>query len=389
MFSIYIHIPFCIQKCLYCDFLSEVRQASDRESYLEALLTEIAVESKAYHNRIVETVFLGGGTPSVLTKEQTKRLMEQLRQCFHIAPDAEITTELNPGTVTEDMLKAYRAMGINRLSIGLQSADNAELELLGRIHTVEEFELCYQMARACGFDNINVDLISALPEQTAASYEKTLRRVCTLEPPPEHISAYSLILEEGTPFYERYGEAAPQACRLPTEEEDRLIYHRTKEILEQYGYVRYEISNYARDGYACRHNEAYWRRTDYVGFGLGAASMVDQARWQNESDFTKYLSKLKEGKTVRLSVQALARTEQMEEFCFLGLRRMKGISKKAFFDNFQTPIEQVYGDTLLRLQQQGLIELPEPNEKKCQDRIRLTELGIDVSNYVFTQFLLE
>lgn len=389
MFSIYIHIPFCIQKCLYCDFLSEVRQASDRESYLEALLTEISVESKAYHNRIVETVFLGGGTPSVLTKEQTKRLMEQLRQCFHIAPDAEITTELNPGTVTEDMLKAYRAMGINRLSIGLQSADNAELELLGRIHTVEEFELCYQTARACGFDNINVDLISALPEQTAASYEKTLRRVCTLEPPPEHISAYSLILEEGTPFYERYGEAAPQACRLPTEEEDRLIYHRTKEILEQYGYVRYEISNYARDGYACRHNEAYWCRTDYVGFGLGAASMVDQARWQNESDFTKYLSKLKEGKTVRLSVQALARTEQMEEFCFLGLRRMKGISKKAFFDNFQTPIEQVYGDTLLRLQQQGLIELPEPNERKCQDRIRLTELGIDVSNYVFTQFLLE
>lgn len=389
MFSIYIHIPFCIQKCLYCDFLSAVMQASDRESYLEALLTEISVESKAYHNRIVETVFLGGGTPSVLTKEQTKRLMEQLRQCFQIAPDAEITTELNPGTVTEDMLKAYRAMGINRLSIGLQSADNAELELLGRIHTVEEFEICYQMARACGFDNINVDLISALPEQTAASYEKTLRRVCTLKPPPEHISAYSLILEEGTPFYERYGEAAPQACRLPTEEEDRLIYHRTKEILEQYGYARYEISNYARDGYACRHNEAYWCRTDYVGFGLGAASMVDQVRWQNESDFTKYLSKLKEGKTVRLSVQALARTEQMEEFCFLGLRRMKGISKKAFFDSFQTSIEQVYGDTLRRLQQQGLIELPGPNEKKCQDRIRLTELGIDVSNYVFTQFLLE
>lgn len=389
MFSIYIHIPFCIQKCLYCDFLSAVMQEADRESYLEALLTEISVESKAYHNRIVETVFLGGGTPSVLTKEQTGRLLDQLRQCFHIAPDAEITTELNPGTVTKDMLETYRAIGINRLSIGLQSADNAELKLLGRIHTVEEFEECYQMARACGFDNINVDLISALPEQTAASYERTLHRVCTLEPPPEHISAYSLIIEEGTPFYERYGEAAPQACRLPAEEEDRLIYHRTKEILAQYGYTRYEISNYARAGYACRHNEAYWLRTDYVGFGLGAASMVDQVRWQNEPDFKKYISKLREKKPVRQSVEALDKAEQMEEFCFLGLRRMQGISKKTFLDSFLIPIEQVYGDVLLHLQQQGLIDWSKPDEKNGQDRIRLTELGIDVSNYVFAQFLLE
>lgn len=380
MFSIYIHIPFCIQKCLYCDFLSVSVGEADRKSYLKALHAEITAESVHYKNNEVNTVFLGGGTPSVLTGEQTAELLAHVRSCFQLAPDAEITTELNPGTVTADKLDTYRRSGINRLSIGLQSSDDTQLRELGRIHTWREFEECWNMVRASGFSNVNVDLMSALPDQTLLSWEQTLHRVCALPKPPEHISAYSLIIEEGTPFYEKYGENAPEESRLPDEEEDRLIYHKTKEILKEYGYRRYEISNYAKPGCQCRHNVAYWRRTNYAGFGLGAASMIENVRWKNETGMEDYISTLRQGGSVKKEIQQLTINEQMEEFCFLGLRLTKGINRQDFKAAFNLSIEDVYGPQIQALKEKGLI-LQE------RDDIRLSEYGIDLSNYVFTNFL--
>lgn len=380
MFSIYIHIPFCIQKCLYCDFLSVPVGEADRKSYLKALHAEITAESVHYKNNEVNTVFLGGGTPSVLTGEQTAELLAHVRSCFQLAPDAEITTELNPSTVTADKLDTYRRSGINRLSIGLQSSDDTQLRELGRIHTWREFEECWNMVRASGFSNVNVDLMSALPDQTLLSWEQTLHRVCALPKPPEHISAYSLIIEEGTPFYEKYGENAPEESRLPDEEEDRLIYHKTKEILKEYGYRRYEISNYAKPGCQCRHNVAYWRRTNYAGFGLGAASMIENVRWKNETGMEDYISTLRQGGSVKKEIQQLTINEQMEEFCFLGLRLTKGINRQDFKAAFNLSIEDVYGPQIQALKEKGLI-LQE------RDDIRLSEYGIDLSNYVFTNFL--
>lgn len=380
MFSIYIHIPFCIQKCLYCDFLSAPVGEAGRKSYLKALHAEITAESVHYKNKEVNTVFLGGGTPSVLTGEQTAELLAHIRSCFHLAPDAEITTELNPGTVTADKLDTYQRSGINRLSIGLQSADDAQLRELGRIHTWREFEECWNMVRASGFSNVNVDLMSALPDQTLLSWAQTLHRVCALPKPPEHISAYSLIIEEGTPFYEKYGENAPKESRLPDEEEDRLIYHKTKDILEEYGYGRYEISNYAKPGCQCRHNVAYWRRTNYAGFGLGAASMIENVRWKNETGMENYISTLQQGGSVKKEIEQLTINEQMEEFCFLGLRLTKGINRQDFKAAFNLSIEDVYGPQIQELKDKGLI-LQE------RDDIRLSEYGIDLSNYVFTYFL--
>lgn len=379
MLSIYIHIPFCIQKCLYCDFLSAPIGEAGRESYLKALHAQIAAESVFYQNREVRTVFLGGGTPSVLSAEQTERLMAQVRSCYRLTPDAEITTELNPGTVTMEKLAGYRRAGINRLSMGLQSADNAELKLLGRMHTMEDFMVCWRMARACGFTNINVDVMSALPGQDSTSWERTLRTVCLLEQPPEHISAYSLIVEEGTPFYERYAEGRPEAVRLPDEEEDRKMYHRTKELLEEYGYSRYEISNYAKAGYHCRHNEVYWRRMDYIGLGLGAASMINNVRWHNERLMQAYVDTLLHGGSVRRDIQQLSLTEQMEEFCFLGLRLTEGISPAQFETAFSKTLDSVYGKEIDKLKRQGLLA--------GEESLRLTAYGTDISNYVFSQFI--
>lgn len=379
MFSIYIHIPFCIQKCLYCDFLSFPAGEDGRKSYLDALHAEIKAESQQYHNRKINTIFIGGGTPSVLRPEQTQKLFETIRDCFHVAPDAEITTELNPGTITEEKLNTYRRIGINRLSIGLQSADNGELKKLGRIHTWQDFTACWQMARDCGFANMSVDLMSGLPGQKEASWESTLQQVCNLPEPPEHLSAYSLIIEENTPFYERYHENGPEASQLPDEDEDRLMYHRTRTLLEEYGYRRYEISNYAKPGYVCRHNEACWRRMDYAGFGLGASSMVDNIRWKNETSMEAYVKALNHGKSVKQDIQPLTRTEQMEEFCFLGLRLSEGISRRAFEAAFGVSLEKIYGSPVKKLKEQGLLTE--------DSRIRLTEYGTDLGNYVFTHFL--
>lgn len=370
--ELYIHIPFCVQKCKYCDFLSAPGNEELRGSYVESLCKKIRDYrelAEAYH---VVSIFLGGGTPSVLEESQTKEIFAAIYDTFQVDADAEITTELNPGTVTAEKLKVYREIGINRLSIGLQSVNNQELRMLGRIHTYEEFKVTYELAREAGFDNINIDLISAIPGQTVESWDETLETVAKLN--PEHISAYSLIIEEGTPFFEMYGEDREG---LPDEDDERQMYQDTQTILEKYGYFRYEISNYAKAGFECQHNLGYWSRREYLGIGLGAASLLNDERWTEITDLKEYIETDKNQKENREQLDSVA---QMEEFMFLGLRKMKGVSKETFKMLFGQELEEVYSTVIDKMLRQKLLEIKD-------DYIRLTEKGIDVSNYVMSEFI--
>ncbi len=395
--SIYVHIPFCVRKCRYCDFLSFPGSDQEKETYLELLLTEIEKQAFLYKNHSVISVFIGGGTPSILENGAIKRILDKLNLHFTMDPKAEITVEANPGTLTGQKLSEYRQAGVNRLSIGLQSADEKELRTLGRIHDYRTFLHSYEMARNEGFQNINVDLISAIPGQSIDSYRGTLEKILALA--PEHISAYSLIMEEGTWFYEHQ-----QELDFPSEEEDRQLYEITGDMLLASGYMRYEISNYAKAGFECLHNQVYWKRGDYAGFGTGAASMVEEVRWSNPGTMEAYASALQKAETAgaplhageadRLSalrtrfgqnIQYLTRKEQMEEFMFLGLRLTAGISRHDFLKKFGVPIESVYGETLVRLAKEGLL----CEEKNMTGSIALTPYGMDISNYVMAQFLLE
>lgn len=347
--EIYIHIPFCIKKCAYCDFLSAHSTEEERERYVNLLCEEIAASSVRAKEYEVVTVFFGGGTPSILKGDQIEKILKVLRERFVIAENAEITLEMNPGTVTGEKLEIYKRAGINRLSIGLQSVHNEELKMLGRIHTYEEFLESYHMAREVGFDNMNVDLISAIPGQTVESWRKTLSTILELK--PEHISAYSLILEPGTPFYELYAKENDKVEKLlPDEEAERQMYRQTKVMLKEAGYERYEISNYSRPGYECRHNLGYWNRVPYLGFGIGAASLVPQemsmkgkmCRYSNPDNIEEYQKCFLD----KFKGEPLEREDEMEEFMFLGLRKTSGVLKGQFQSCFQTGIEEVYGDQL-------------------------------------------
>ncbi len=406
--EIYIHIPFCAQKCAYCDFLSAPAKRDEQEDYLRVLLREIengvpfgapaffrdrgeGLVCPRPEDFTVRTVFIGGGTPSILPAEWIANLMEALRSRFVFDDETEVTIECNPGTLFEEAgtskPEVYRSCGINRISFGLQSAQNEELAALGRIHSWETFLASYEAARAAGFQNINIDLMSALPGQTSASWEKTLEQVLALK--PEHISAYSLIIEEGTPFYARYHEddlrraAGEQPRFLPSEEEERRMYLRTEELLGRAGLQRYEISNYARPGYACRHNIGYWRGCEYMGFGLGASSMLRYERlggdssclrFQNSGVQTEYEQKTQD------TPEILSREDEMAEFMFLGLRMKSGISEEDFLSRFGSEIDSVYGKTLKELIDNGLL---------CREngRIALTQRGTDLSNPVMAEFL--
>ena len=449
--SLYLHIPFCVRKCLYCDFLSGPQSADVQEQYVEALCREIQETSPEYREFQVVSVFIGGGTPSVLQPEQTVRIMETVKHCFVLTDTCEISMEMNPGTVTPEKMRAYYACGINRISIGLQSANDKELKALGRIHTYADFLKAYEMAVEAGFTNINVDLMSAIPEQTMDSYQETLQKVLALQPQPAHISAYSLIVEEGTPFYE-------QELNLPDEDTERRMYEITDDILRKAGYHRYEISNYAKEGKECFHNKVYWQRGNYLGLGIGSASLIRNVRFHNVRDILSYVNLMWGGneqsivrkgniekdcveesntgksntgknniekndmesgnaacsdknmnerlKKIREEVQELPVEEQMEEFMFLGLRMMEGVSERKFYVNFGRRFEEVFPGVIEKHEKLGLLEVTGEEEgkmreesgsmEKCQEnqqgkpfvRLRLTSHGIDVSNQVFVDFML-
>ena len=464
--SIYIHIPFCVKKCQYCDFLSAPADSRAQEVYLRALKQEIREQAARYREYEVQTVFIGGGTPTAVPYEELCEILKTVFSCYRVNPQAEISMEANPGTVTKEALLAYRRAGINRLSIGLQSADDGELKLLGRIHTFGDFQQTYRWAQEAGFTNINLDVMSALPGQSVGNYRKTLETVLSLK--PQHISAYSLIVEEGTPFYEKYGQESEKLQAtgekqpdLPSEEEEREMYALTEKLLAAAGYHRYEISNYALPGRECRHNLVYWKRGNYVGFGLGAASMVENVRFENTREMQEYLAEyagapdteevfteVTQGDAQELSkeqslstredghskkeqtlltredghskkeqelslreyahsekeqvlstcqdvnsrdeqqlsqgenVHPLSKEEQMEETMFLGLRLTEGVSKAEFQRQFGVSMEQIYGEVIRENIAQGLLI-------DATGYVRLTREGMDLSNYVMTQFLLD
>lgn len=391
--GIYIHIPFCVRKCLYCDFLSGPASREEQARYGEAICREIAAESRCYSDYEVQTVYLGGGTPSLFPEEWTERILETLYRHYRIEKDCEISMEANPGTVTADKLRAWKRGGINRLSIGLQSAMDTELLALGRIHTWRDFLHSYELAVGAGFENLNVDLMSAIPGQSLNSWQESLKRVLELDPAPAHISAYSLIIEEGTPFFENRPE-------LLDEDSEREMYKITNDILAASGYDRYEISNYARPGCECRHNISYWRRENYVGFGTGAASLVENVRFRNTPDRQAYerfwledfyspadMGTKPGSEAVKEEKHMLSVEEQMEEFLFLGLRMSKGVSAGEFFHSFGRTIDEIYPGIVDDFCRKGLLRRRR-DERTGEEWIALTDYGIDISNYVMAEFLL-
>lgn len=372
--ELYLHMPFCVRKCAYCDFLSFPTDQETQNLYTRRLREDIDAMGKKYGDIPVDTIFIGGGTPSVPDSALIVGIMEHVRKAFHVAEGAEISMEVNPGTVTREKLTDYRRAGINRLSFGLQSANDRELKLLGRIHTWAEFLESFHLARECGFTNINIDLMSALPGQTRESWKDTLKRVTDLN--PEHISAYSLIIEDGTPFGEKYGSEEGRKL-LPDEDSEREMYYETKRFLQDCGYERYEISNYAKPGRACRHNIGYWTGLPYLGLGLGASSYMDGCRFAVNSDMKQYLE---EKPGMFTDVEKLTKKDMEEEFFYVGLRMTAGVSLPEFERRFGVSAKDVYP---------GLMEMfVEEKAAVFQgDRFVLTDYGLDVSNYIMAQFL--
>ena len=396
--GLYIHIPFCVSKCAYCDFLSfpinEKSKQTDTASwhvvaqYVEALLKEIeSYQRKEYKSYHVNTIFVGGGTPSILASEEVQRIFRALYKNFTIDKEAEISLEVNPGTVTREKVEAWKAVGINRLSIGLQSTNNEELKVLGRAHTFQQFQETFEMIQRAGFTNVNIDLISGIPGQTLEGFSMTLEEIGKYN--PKHISTYSLMIEEGTVFGDLYGdrligEVASQKkpLSLPTEEVDWEMYKRTEEVLTSFGYQRYEISNYAKDGLVCKHNTRYWEREEYLGIGLGAASLIGNIRFRNIRDMEMYLERVQRNESVREDeeTETLTLKEQMDEFVFLGLRQIKGVSKAKFYQCFGEDMEVMYKVPISKLMKENLLIIE-------GDNVRLTKRGIDLSNAVFVEFI--
>ena len=368
--ELYVHIPFCIRKCAYCDFVSGPGTKAMQKEYEEALLAEIDAAEETAEREVI-SVFFGGGTPSAVDAGMLARVMEKLRSKYVFSEDAEITLEANPGTLDAEKLKCYRKSGFNRISIGCQSVHDEELKRLGRIHTFAEFQESFALARDAGFANINVDLMSGLPEQSEEKWEESLRTIAELS--PEHISAYSLIVEPGTPF-------AEQKLDLPDEDTEREMYARTAEILAEYGFFQYEISNYAKPGKECRHNLGYWDRTEYLGIGAGSSSLIKGERFDHIRDRKAYIEKIRNGESILIDREILSVESQMEEFMYLGLRKVEGVSRTDFQNCFGKNVDDVYGKILDKLEEEQLLEF-------SGDRIRLTHRGMDVSNCVLAEFL--
>ncbi|MGN0435801.1 MAG: radical SAM family heme chaperone HemW [Wujia sp.] len=392
--SLYVHIPFCAVKCKYCDFLSfDGESYGTMLRYVDSVCQEIKLYAPIATDYIVRSVFIGGGTPSLLDEALITNIMAFIRKTFTLEEDAEITIEANPGTLRHQKLTGYKLAGINRLSIGLQSTDDAMLKKLGRIHNFDQFVATYSAARRAGFNNINIDIMSGLPGQTIHSYVETLSKV--IEYAPEHISAYSLSIEEGTAFSR--DESILE--ELPTEIIDRKMYEITKKLLAANGYERYEFSNYAKNGYECKHNMVYWTGGEYIGFGLGASSYFQGKRFNNIKTMSEYIDLMEKTsaqfvwtenkellyndvtKKLRENVTPMYIESRMEEFMFLGLRMMCGVSREDFQERFKKDIYEVYAPVINKYIDQGFMAT-------SGDRIYLTDAGIDVSNVILADFLL-
>ncbi|EIF6296953.1 radical SAM family heme chaperone HemW [Clostridium perfringens] len=373
--SLYIHIPFCAQKCLYCDFPSFARKDHLRKAYIEALNKEIISLREKHNNLEINTIFIGGGTPSVLEADELECLLKEVAK-LNMAKDIEYSMECNPGNLTEEKLEVMKKYGVNRISMGLQAKQDNLLKGLGRIHNYKTFKENFLLAKKVGFNNINVDLMFGLPNQRLNEWEETLREIISLD--PAHISAYSLIIEEGTAFYNLYEN---DKLKLPTEEEERKMYHLAKKILEENGFNQYEISNYAKEGKECRHNLAYWNMDNWIGVGSAAASYINEKRIKNISSVEEYINSINEKGEAVEEIINNSKNDNMEEFMFMGLRKINGIDENEFKKRFSMNINDVYGEILNKYIDEGLLI-------RDSGRIFLSEKGIEISNVIMADFLL-
>ncbi|EOU1911324.1 radical SAM family heme chaperone HemW [Clostridium perfringens] len=373
--SLYIHIPFCAQKCLYCDFPSFARKDHLRKAYIEALNKEIINLREKHNNLEINTIFIGGGTPSVLESNELECLLKEIAK-LNMAKDIEYSMECNPGNLTEEKLEVMKKYGVNRISMGLQAKQDNLLKGLGRIHNYKTFKENFLLAKKVGFNNINVDLMFGLPNQRLNEWEETLREIISLD--PAHISAYSLIIEEGTAFYNLYEN---DKLKLPTEEEERKMYHLAKKILEENGFNQYEISNYAKEGKECRHNLAYWNMDNWIGVGSAAASYINGKRIKNISSVEEYINSINENGEAVEEIINNSKNDNMEEFMFMGLRKINGIDENEFKKRFSMNINDVYGEILNKYIDEWLLI-------RDSGRIFLSEKGIEISNIIMADFLL-
>lgn len=370
--GLYIHIPFCEQKCFYCDFASYQGKSHLIQDYLDAL--ELEIQNKT-QGLLFDTIFIGGGTPSFLSKEELERLGKTLNN-VQKTDDVEFTMECNPGNITKEKAEVIKKMGVNRLSIGLQSSNDSILLDIGRIHTFKEFEENYKMLRDLGFMNINIDLIYGLPHENLRILQKTLSDVAELS--PEHISCYSLIIEEFTPFYYR---AKRNELFLPDEETERKMNEMILRTLSENGYERYEISNYAKDGKYCRHNIRYWSGEDYIGAGTSSHEYFNGERQENIKTVEGYIRLIRNTGSASVKRHENTNEEEVEEYVFMGMRMMRGLDKKKFEERFHRTIESYYENSIKKHIKSGLlIDTPEV--------LRFSEKGIDFSNQVLSDFLL-
>lgn len=368
--GIYVHIPFCKKKCDYCDFISYSSKNSFIEEYVEQLKKEIILNKEKANNYFITTIYIGGGTPSFINSSFIAQILKVVKENYNVNQNAEITIEVNPGTVTLEKLEEYKKTGINRLSIGLQETDNSLLKLIGRIHTYEEFLEAYKLARKVGFNNINVDLMIGLPKQTIENVEKSLKKIIELN--PEHISVYSLIVEEGTPIEKKINNGE---LNLPEEEMERQEYWKVKEKLEEAGFKHYEISNFAKEGFESKHNLNCWLQKEYFGFGVAAHSYFEGKRYSNIETIEEYL---KEQKYMVHEIQNIE--DMMKEYMLLGLRKIDGVQISEFKNKFQDNPIIVFKNELNKLVKESLLEVD-------LDNIRLTNKGIDLANQVWEEFI--
>ena len=376
MLGLYVHVPFCAQKCNYCDFNSyKIEEKNQKKDYLISIKKEMELYKEEFKNKEFTSVFLGGGTPSILTPEELTILMENIYSNFNIKRDAEITMECNPGTLNKVKLKAIKSLGINRLSMGLQVTQDHHLKYIGRIHTYEQFEKNYKDAIEVGIDNINVDLMYSLPNQSFDEWKETLNKIINLN--PSHISAYSLILEEGTKFYDMY---LNKEFELNDEEVDISIYNYTIDTLYKNGYHQYEISNYAKEGYECKHNIVYWKCDNYLGLGPGASGYINNYRYSNICDINEYNKCLEYNKKPIEEKNVLSKKDEMEEFIFMGLRMNEGINLDEFYEKFNVNFKHKYNNILDKLKNLNLII-------EQNNNIALTQRGRELSNTVFIEFI--
>lgn len=384
--GIYVHIPFCKQKCYYCDFKSYANKEELIEKYIKWLKYEIKEVGEGnkldYENDLdelvtVKTIYIGGGTPSYLDSKYIKEIIEEIRENFKLADKVEITIEVNPGTVNKTKLLDYINSGINRISIGLQSTDNELLKRIGRIHKYEDFLQTYNMAREVGFKNINVDLMLALPGQTIAKLEKGLKQVIDLQ--PEHISLYSLIIEDGTKIEKMLKN---NEITLPDENIERKMYWETKKVLEEAGYIHYEISNFAKEGYKSEHNWNCWSQKEYMGFGVAAHSYTNDVRFSNIDSIKEYIENYEQGNVTDNFVfhEKQTQSSKMKEYMMLGLRKIEGISIQEFKNKFVGNPLYIYRKELQKLVEEELIEIE-------LDKIKLTKKGLDFANIVWEEFI--